>query len=174
MVASKPSRSTSGGSRRCIYAAWLVKRILVTAAGGSPATNFVRSLRRGDLPVHLIGTDADKYLLMRAESDARHLVPPVSDPRYLEVLNEVIAEEGADLVHIQNDVELSFISAHRDELAAQTFLPARETVALCQDKYESLRRWQAAGVKVPETLVITGESALVAALERFGGSMWLR
>jgi hypothetical protein len=151
-----------------------LKRILVTGAGGSPATNFVRSLRRAEPPVHLVGTDADKYLLMRAETDARHLVPPVRDPRYLDVLNEIVAEERIDFVHVQNDVELGFLSARRDELTARTFLPARETVGLCQDKYASFERWRAAGLKVPETTRITSDADLAAALERFGGQMWLR
>ena len=53
-----------------------MKRILITGAGGSPSTNFVRSLRLAPEPFDLVGTDADEFLLMRAETDSRHLVPP--------------------------------------------------------------------------------------------------
>jgi 3-methyl-D-ornithine--L-lysine ligase PylC-like protein len=151
-----------------------LKRILVTSAGGSPATNFVRSLRLADEPFHLVGTDADKYYLMRAETDSRHLVPRAADPGYVEVLNDIIEREGVEFVHAQNDAEVGFLAAHRDELHAATFLPPTRTVQICQDKFESFRLWHRAGVRVPETVVVTTEQQLESALERFGGRMWIR
>jgi hypothetical protein len=151
-----------------------VKRILVTGAGGSPATNFVRSLRAAPEPVHLVGTDADKFCLMRAETDARYLVPPASDPDYLAVLNAVVERERADLVHAQNDAEVTFLSEHRDQVAARLFLPAKATVRTCQDKFRSFERWQAAGLPVPDTLLLASEDDLKAAFERFDGALWLR
>ena len=48
-----------------------MKRILVTGAGGSPSANFIRSLRAADEEYYIVGTDADKYYLQRAEVDAR-------------------------------------------------------------------------------------------------------
>jgi carbamoyl-phosphate synthase large subunit len=151
-----------------------LKRILVTSAGGSPATNFVRSLRLADEPFHLVGTDADKYYLMRAETDSRHLVPRASDPRYIDVLNDIIEAEGVELVHAQNDAEVAHLAAHRDELRATTFFPPTRTVEICQDKFESFRLWREAGLRVPETVVVTSEQELMSALERFGGRMWIR
>jgi hypothetical protein len=151
-----------------------VKRILVTGAGGSPATNFVRSLRAAPEPVHLVGTDADRFCLMRAETDARYLVPPASDPDYLAVLNAVVERERVDLVHAQNDAEVTFLSEHRDQVAARLFLPAKATVRICQDKFRSFQRWQAAGLPVPDTLLLASEDDLKAAFERFDGALWLR
>jgi carbamoyl-phosphate synthase large subunit len=151
-----------------------VKRILVTGAGGSPATNFVRSLRAAPEPVHLVGTDADRYCLMRAETDARHLVPPAGDPAYLRVLNAIIERERVGLVHAQNDAEVAFLSEHRDQVRARLFLPDPATVRTCQDKYQSFRRWREAGLAVPDTLLVASEDDLKAAFERFGGALWLR
>jgi hypothetical protein len=151
-----------------------VKRILVTGAGGSPATNFVRSLRAAPEPFHLVGTDADRYCLMRAETDSRWLVPPASDPDYLPVLNAIAARERVDLVHAQNDAEVTFLSEHRDRVDARLFLPDRETVRICQDKFRSFQRWQAAGLPVPDTMLVASEDDLKAAFERFDGALWLR
>ncbi len=137
-----------------------MKRILITGAGGSPATNFVRSLRLAPEPFDLVGTDADEFLLMRAETDSRHLVPPASDPAYLDVLNDIIDDERVDLIHAQNDAEVRFLSDHRDEVHARTFLPSRETVRICQDKFLSYERWHAAGVVVPETVIVRSEKDL--------------
>ena len=149
------------------------KRVLVTGAGGSPATNFVRSLRAGPEPIHLIGTDCNKYYLVRAETDERYLVPRASNAEYLTVLNGIIRETGSEFVHAQNDEELAVISAHRDELDAGTFLPSKETVAVCLDKHASYERWRSAGLPQPETVIVHDEADLSAALLRHG-RVWLR
>jgi carbamoyl-phosphate synthase large subunit len=151
-----------------------MKRVLVTGAGGSPATNFVRSLRTAPERVRLVGTDADRYCLMRAETDARYLVPPAGHPSYLDVLNAIIERERIDLVHAQNDAEVADVSEYRDQLRARVFLPAPQTVRLCQDKFRSFMRWRAAGLDVPDTVLIRSEEDLKAAFERFGGALWLR
>jgi carbamoyl-phosphate synthase large subunit len=151
-----------------------MKRILVTGAGGSPATNFVRSLRAAPEPAHLTGTDADPYCLLRAETDTRHLVPPAGDPDYLDVLNALIEREDIGLVHAQNDAEVAFLSEHRDRVGARLFLPAAATVRACQDKFRSFEAWRAAGLPVPDTVLLRSEEDLQGAFERFGGALWLR
>ncbi len=151
-----------------------MKRILITGAGGSPSTNFVRSLRLAPEPFDLVGTDADEFLLMRAETDTRHLVPPASDPAYLNVLNDIIDEAPVDLVHAQNDAEVRFLSDHRRDVHARTFLPAAETVRVCQDKFLSYQRWRAAGLVVPQTEMINDDEDLRTAFASFGERLWLR
>lgn len=149
------------------------KRILVTGAAGSPALGYVRSLRKSVEKFHLIGVDCDKYRLLAAEADERYLVPRASDPDYVAVLRDLIAETGAQLLFAQPDVEIAVISRHRDELGVRTFLPAAATIELCQDKYLSFDRWQAAGLPVPETRLLQDETDLRGALVDFGDT-WLR
>lgn len=151
-----------------------MKRVLITGAGGSPAANFTRSLRKAPEDFHIVGTDSSEFYLMRAETDTRYLVPSAEDPMYLAVINEIIAREGVELVHAQNDAEVNFLSDNRTLLGAKTFLPDKETIRLCQDKYLSYERWQAAGLKVASTLLVHGEDDLKRAFEEYGGSIWLR
>jgi predicted ATP-grasp superfamily ATP-dependent carboligase len=151
-----------------------MKTVLVTGAGGAPATNFVRSLRSAPEPFRLIGTDADPYHLMRAEADRSYLVPLPREASYLEILNHVIEVEGVEFVHAQNDWELRVLSDNREGIEATMFLPAAETVAICQDKLRSYESWRGAGIKVPETVRLRDGDDLRAALDRFGGHAWLR
>jgi FlaA1/EpsC-like NDP-sugar epimerase len=65
-----------------------LKRILVTGAGGSPSTNFVRSLRMAREKFFIIGVDCNKYYLQRAETDKRFLVPQASDKDYIPILQQ--------------------------------------------------------------------------------------
>jgi predicted ATP-grasp superfamily ATP-dependent carboligase len=151
-----------------------LKTILTTGAGGAPATNFIRSLRSAPEPFRLIGTDADPYHLVRAEADRSYLVPPPGDPSYVEILNHLIDSEGVEFVHAQNDRELRVLSDKREQIQATMFLPDKETVAICQDKLRSYERWRDAGIKVPDTVLIRDDDDLRAALDRYGGSVWLR
>ena len=123
-----------------------VKRILITGAGGSPSTNFVRSLRAAPEKFYLIGVDCDKYYLQRAETDEKYLIPRKEESNYLEILNEIIEETQADFVHFQNSSEIEFVSEKREELKAKYFLPGKETIRICQNKFESYKRWENAGL----------------------------
>ena len=151
-----------------------MKRILVTGAGGSPSVNFTRSLRQSSEEYYIVGTDADKYYLQRAEVDARYLAPLASDPKYIDYLNYIIDKEKIEFVHAQNDVEVAFLSENREKINAKTFFPAKETVKILQDKFESFKVWEKAGIKVPKTILITRDTNLQDLLSGFGGSMWIR
>ena len=150
-----------------------VRRILVTGAGGAPALNFIKSLRLAAEPFYLIGVDCNNCHLAGAQTDERHLVPLASHEDYIPVLQDLIAETGAQFLFAQPDSEIAVISEHRDRLDALTYLPARETVRICQDKYETYRLWQEAGLEVPETRLISSVTDLKLALVDFG-EVWLR
>lgn len=149
------------------------RRILVTGAAGAPALGYVRSLRKSPQKFHLIGVDSNKYQLLSAETDERYLVPRATDFDYIAVLQNVIAEAGAELLVVQPDVEISVIAKHRDELDVRTYLPSAETIDLCQDKWRSFDRWQTAGLPVPETRLLQDETDLRGAIVDFGDT-WLR
>jgi biotin carboxylase len=151
-----------------------MKRILVTGAGGSPAVNFTRSLRQSSEKHYIVGTDADKYYLQRAEVDARYLAPIASDPKYIAFLNYIIDKEKIEFLHAQNDGEVAFLSENREKLHAKTFFPEKETVKILQDKFESFKVWEEAGLKVPRTVLINKDTDLKELLDSFGGSMWIR
>ena len=150
-----------------------IKRILLTGAGGAPALNFIKSLSLAAEPFHIIGVDCDKHHLAGAQTDERHLVPRASHEDYIPVLQDLIAETGAQFLFAQPDPEIAVISEHRDRLDVFTYLPSRETVRICQDKYETYRLWQEAGLEVPETRLISSAADLRLALVDFG-EVWLR
>ena len=150
-----------------------MKKILILGAGGSPATNFVRSLKSAPEPFYQVGTDCNKYYLMRAETDKKYFVPPASDSSYLDVLNEIIVKENIDFVHAQNDTEVSAISTLRDKIKAKTFLPSEKTVSICQDKYKSFELWERAGLPQPKTFFISNEFDLLEAFKAMK-KIWLR
>ncbi len=151
-----------------------MKRILVTGAGGSPSTNFVRSLRATPEKFYIVGIDANKYYLMRAETSKRYLVPSVDDSHFFPIVNKIIQDEKIDFIHIQNDTEMKFFSENREMIGVNVFLPSKETVRICQNKYLSYIAWEKAGISVPKTMMINTGNDLKKAFDGFEGSMWLR
>lgn len=151
-----------------------MKRILIGAAGGSPSTNFVRSLKDLKEDLFLVGIDCDQYTLHRAETDIKILVPEASKPEYLDILNQIIDEYKIEFVYSQNDREIEFLSKLRDKIKSKLYLPRKETVEICLNKLKSYEIWKKAGIKVPETILINNEEDLKKAFRRFGPKLWLR
>jgi len=150
-----------------------MKRILITGAGGTPALNFIRSLRMSGEAFYLIGVDCNSYYLPRAETDERHLIPRADEPDYLSVLCDIIRETRSQFVFAQPDVEIAVLSEHRGELGTKTFWPKHETVLACQDKYQTYGLWREAGLPVPETRLLNSPGDLEGFLKEFGEA-WLR
>ena len=151
-----------------------MKRVLVTSAGGAPGIGFARSLRAAPEEFHLIGVDADKFLLHRANVDEKYLVPRASEEDYIPVLHSIIRETRPDLLWVQLSAEMLAISAARDCLETRVFLPRHETIEVCEDKLASQRVWEKAGLPAPLTRLIESEKDLVAAFQELGPKIWLR
>ncbi|MEW6618842.1 MAG: carboxylate--amine ligase [bacterium] len=155
-----------------------MKRILITGAGGTPSTNFVRSLRVSSENFYLIGVDCNEYSLHRAETNEKYLVPHPTHNDYLPILKEIIQETKPALIYSQPDQEIYAISKIRkelrDEYKLRVFLPEHKTIELCQDKFASYLKWKEAGLKVPETMRINNEDDLKIAVDKFGTPVWVR
>ena len=140
-----------------------MRRILVTGAGGSPAANFVHSLRFAPEPFHIVGTDTSKFHVELAPVDARYLLPPAEDPQYLEELNAIVDAEGVEVVHPQPEQEVIVLARNRDRVGAAMFLPSADTIALCQDKAAFAAHLADAGLPAPRFARAESEDALAEA-----------
>ena len=82
------------------------KRILVTGVGGAASANFIKCLRMSDQRYYIVGTDSNKYRIGLSHTDVSYQMPPVTDPKYLEALNDLIKLEKIQMVHPQPDSEV--------------------------------------------------------------------
>lgn len=152
-------------------------KVLITGAGGSAAYNFRDALSQADRDYRFVGTDVKPYHLELIDLEGRYLVPPVSDPGYVDAMNKVIEAESIDFVHPQPDVEVAFLAVNRDKLTAPTFLPDAEAVALCHDKMAFNAHLTTKGVSVPKARHIASQDDLRSALEELleiNPRVWLR
>jgi len=152
-------------------------KIQIGSAGGAPANNFIRSLRKSARQDHLIGTSCIPSDLFLADTDEKHVVPYAVDPEYPQAILRLLQKTQPDLLHLQNDFEVQAISRIRDQVQAlgvKLFMPSPETVENCVDKYKSYQIWKQAGINVPETLPLYSPEDLKVAFDKFGSRVWVR
>lgn len=151
-----------------------MKRLLITGVGGSPAVNFIRSVRKINEKIFIVGTDASNYYLSRSEANVSYLSPLSSDKKYLDFLNFIINKHQLELIHIQNDQEIQIISENREKLHIKNFLPSKQTVKICQNKFKTYEIWTENKIKVPKNIFINTVFDLRQAYKKFGNKIWLR
>jgi carbamoyl-phosphate synthase large subunit len=86
---------------------------------------------------------------------------------------ETVNEIGADVVIPQPDNLTMWLADHADQIEAETFLPDRRTIALCQDKFEAGLAFRRAGLRNDKILLAERQGI---GLPRFAYNypIWLR
>lgn len=156
-----------------------MKRILVTGAGGSAASNYIESLRHNPKKekFYIIGVDKSRYHIELADVDKRYLMPAIDDPSYIHKLNTIIKKENIDFVHPQPDVEVLLLSKYVRNIKAKMLLPNPETIELCQNKMQLTALLKKNNLNVPEAYYLESEKDLANALKKLfktNEKVWLR
>jgi carbamoyl-phosphate synthase large subunit len=127
------------------------RRLLVTGAGTGATENLVRSLRAGEYGPVLIGCGSDRFILAKASTGRRYLVPPSTEPGFVAALERLCQREAIELVIPTSDDDVRALSDHRELFAGRVFLPARHVIDLCQDKLELTDLLRKRGIAAPAT-----------------------
>ena len=154
-----------------------MKKILVTGAGGPAGINFIKALRQASETIHIVGSDVNEWHLELSAVDKAYLLPHAKAPNYIEKLNKLVQIEQVEFVHCQPDVEVEVISENREKLRTRTFLPSKEAIRICHDKYRAYSALRKNDVPVPESFLIDHPSAVSPNLTHFlksSGVAWLR
>jgi len=156
-----------------------MKKILITGAGSPAGVNFLRSLKITNEEFELYGTDINIYHKEFAKPWTKEvfLVPPATSENYIQSINDIIDNNNIELVHSQPDIEVFIISENREKLNSRTFLPKKETIRICQDKYKSAIIWKEKGFHSVKALEIRSNylrEDLQKAFNLFGEKIWIR
>lgn len=157
-----------------------MKKIVVTGAGSAQSNGVINCLLDSGDDELVIGLGADPTELVMSRAHKKILMPYASDPLYKATLLNVLKNEKVDMIHFQHDAELAIALRFRDEIEAlgvKMLIPDYETIDTCVHKFKSWKKFKAAGIKVPENLLINNQSDLKNAFEKLGnesGTIWLR
>jgi len=151
-------------------------RLLVTGAGSGESNNLIRSLSAAGEAFVTVGCHPDPFTLKKSLAARNYVVPPLGHPEYADRLRAVVEKEAVDLLIPTSDADTRRISALRDELPCRTFLPRREVIDLCQDKYRLTTGLRRLGIAAPRTYAVTGLSEVPRLFRRFKSHrrLWCR
>lgn len=154
-----------------------MKRIIVTGAGGSAAFNFIDSLRISGEDFYIVGVDIKPFHLELAQVDKKYIIPPISDPGYIDAINRIIEKEKIDFLHAQPDVEVEFLAQNREKIKCKTFFPSSDVLSKFANKMESNTIWKENDIQTPEAYCVTSEKDLEEGMRKLLANhekVWLR
>ena len=154
----------------------MAPRVLVMGAGSAGAENLIRSLRRADSALALLGCNDDRFIVRHSAADELALVPTPDHPGFVPMLRRLVTEWRVDLVVPTIDRHVQALSDARRDLRGVVFLPSARAVALCRDKLRLTTTLRRHGVPVPETHPVRGSDAVDGIFARMGrpARVWCR
>jgi carbamoyl-phosphate synthase large subunit len=115
-----------------------VKNILVSGASGIVGYGVLRSLKRSEIPLQLIGTTIYDDSVAQGFSDIFELAPLTSDSLYMDWLLKTIRKYRVDLLIPGIEADMYKWINHIPEIRAEgalTLLNNIELIRLCKDKW---------------------------------------
>lgn len=157
-----------------------MKKILIGGAGGAPSEGVICSLLQSEDKEEIIGIGSEPFDLAMSKAARKYVVPYADAPEYKENLLKIIRKEKPDMIHFQNDLEVyhaSLICEDIRALGVKLFMPKREVIDTCVNKWKSWNAFCKAGITVPVNQLISSQADLKKAFSELGdseGKIWLR
>jgi carbamoyl-phosphate synthase large subunit len=150
-------------------------RVLLTGGGTGAANSLLRDLRAGDPGIFAAACGSDRFALKKSAAERNYLVDPPDHPAHLRGVSRIVARERIDLVIPTSDPDVRTLARARERLGARVFLPAAETIAICQDKYDLACRLRAHGVPAPASHPVATLADVDRAFDALPGPpLWCR
>ncbi len=138
--------------------------VVITGIGSTTAYGVVKGFRaQSEVDVRVIGTDTHSPDGIAGSQfvDTFYSVPSAMDEEaYIGALQEIIAEEKADLLIPINDAELYVLAQNREAIEEFTclILSPSETIATCNDKWRTHEFLQRNNFPTLKTILVTDPS----------------
>ena len=155
-------------------------KILIGGAGGAPSEGVINSLLLSPEKEEILGMGSVPSDLILSHAARKYVVPFADDLHYKDELLKVLYAEKPDLLHVQNDLEVYYVSLLRDDIqetGTKVFMPRHNVVETCVSKLKTWEAFKKEGITVPENIQIHTEEDLQRAFKELGdseGKIWIR
>ncbi len=130
--------------------------VAVTGVGGGVGQSVIRALRLSNVPVSILGLDADPWAVGLYQCDGREVVPAVNNcDEYSAALREAMERHQIDALIPGTDTELHAIALLQPELAefgCTAIVTSPDFVRVARDKRLSYETLSAAGIPFVRTV----------------------
>lgn len=114
-------------------------RVLVTGAGSGVGQGIIKSLRKSDLPIKIIGSDISKMNAGLYRTDESILLPKVEDEGALDLIIQKLNCLKINLVLIGSEFDVIFFSVNKSIIESSTdakvCVAPIETIKIADDKW---------------------------------------
>ena len=151
-------------------------RVLISGAGSGASGNLIRALRSLSPRPHVVGVNDDHFALKLSLAERNYLCPKPGSDGFVGAMLEVVRRERINVVIPTDDHVVKALSDKRARFPFDLFLPKRDTIDLCQDKYSLNVFLRGQGIPAPETYPVTSLRSLDNIFARFSrrGVLWCR
>jgi carbamoyl-phosphate synthase large subunit len=116
--------------------------VMVTGVGGGGlGEQIIKALRLGSRPYTIVGGDMNRRSCGLKEVDYPYVLPPASDPAYLDAVLAVCRQHGVRILFPGSDIELEVVSRSRSRIDEQGIVlpinPPR-VIETCLDKARTM------------------------------------
>lgn len=138
--------------------------VMITGVGGGGVgEQILKCLRMSSLEYNIIGCDMNRNSMGLSKVDKAYLVPPASDPRYIEGILEICKENSIQVLFHGSEPEMKVLSRNRqifkDEGIYIPFNPV-DVIEKCMDKYLTMQFLQENGFAIQKFWEVKEESDL--------------
>ncbi|MEA2396756.1 MAG: carbamoyl-phosphate synthase large subunit, partial [Thermoleophilaceae bacterium] len=145
---------------------------LVLGVGGQVSQGIVKALRRGTLPVRIVGACVSPLSTGLYMSDLALVSPHADDPAFPDWLADVCAREGVDAVLSGVEPVLDALAEHagtlRERTGAVAVVSPPEVLAIGRDKLKTAHWLESHGLPFAPSADAADQAALDALAERVG------
>jgi carbamoyl-phosphate synthase large subunit len=133
-------------------------KVLVTGiGGGGHGEQILKALKLAKIPLEIIGADVSLISRGLTEVNTSFILPPASDPAYIDVLIEKCIHFQVEVLFHGSEPELLKMSKNRNRFAELgIFLPINNSnvISICLDKIKTIDFLKENGFKYPKTYQI--------------------
>jgi len=131
--------------------------VMVTGVGGGGhGEQILKALRMASTSYEIVGCDMSPFSKGLAEVDHPYVIPPASDPSYIESVLKLCKKHNVKALFHGSEPELMMFSRYRDVIEAEgIFLPINPVgvIQTCMDKAKTISFLRENDFPYPETLV---------------------
>jgi carbamoyl-phosphate synthase large subunit len=146
--------------------------VLVTGAGALLGQGILRCIQMAERPVRIITADPDPRATGHWLGHCACLIPPASDPQYLEAIENIAEEEEISLIFVGTDVELGIFSRGKDNLFrkfhALTVVSPLKAIEIANDKILTSRFLRDEGFSFVDCALASDRENVERLVEKFG------
>ena len=128
--------------------------VMVTEAGGPAAVGLIKSLKEYSTDIQILAVDADPYASGLYLSDHGVTVPYASDDQYIDKILSLVKKYKVGLILPTGEHDLQKMSENRkrlESLGCSIFISDKETVRICQNKFEFYQSLKQTNIPLPAT-----------------------